>query len=166
MRMIKFSPMTRALAACIGTLAFAGAGHAAGDKAAYEGAKASAKSAYEAAKAKCDALKDNAKDICVAQAKAARTRTDEQAEAAYKGTPKAREQAIREIAEADYKVARERCDDRIGNDRDVCIKVAKAALVKANPMPRRRASRPTPGWTRRRTSARPTTRSPPRNATR
>ena len=131
MRMIKFSPMTRALAACIGTLAFAGTGHAAGDKAAYESAKASAKSAYEAAKAKCDALKDNARDICVAQAKAARTRTDEQAEAAYKGTPKAREQAIREIAEADYKVARERCDDRIGNDRDVCIKVAKAALVKA-----------------------------------
>jgi hypothetical protein len=131
MRTIKFSPVMRALAVCIGTLSFASASHAAGDKAAYDSAKASAKSTYEAAKAKCDALKDNAKDICVAEAKAARTRTDEQAEAAYKNTPKAREHAVHEIAEADYKVAKERCDDKTGNDKDVCVKVAKAALTKA-----------------------------------
>jgi len=131
MRTIKFSPMMRALAVCIGTLSFASGSHAAGDKAAYDSAKASAKSTYEAAKAKCDALKDNAKDICVAEAKAARTRTDEQAEAAYKNTPKAREHAIDEIAEADYKVAKERCDDKTGNDKDVCVKVAKAAMTKA-----------------------------------
>ena len=130
------------------------------------GAKASAKSAYEAAKAKCDALSGNAKDICVAEAKAARTRTDEQAEATYKSTPKAREHAIHEIAEADYKVARERCDDKSGNDKDVCVKVAKAALVKAQSNAKATRVRPTPGWTRRRTSARPTTRSPPRSATR
>ena len=80
---------------------------------------------------KCDALNGNAKDICVAEAKAARTRTDEEAEAAYKDTPKAREHAIHEIAEADYKVAKERCDDKTGNDKDVCVKDAKAALVKA-----------------------------------
>jgi hypothetical protein len=131
MRTIKFSPVMRALAVCIGTLSFAGASYAAGDKAAYDSAKASAKSTYEAAKAKCDAMKDNAKDICVAEAKAARTRTDEQAEATYKNTPKAREHAVHEIAEADYKVAKERCDDKTGNDKDVCVKVAKAALVKA-----------------------------------
>jgi len=131
MRTIQFSPVMRALAVCIGTLALAGASQAAGDKSAYESAKASAKSTYEAAKTKCDALKDNAKDICVAEAKAARTRTDEQAEAVYKNTPKARQHAIDEIAEADYKVAKERCDDRTGNDKDVCVKVAKAALTKA-----------------------------------
>ena len=167
MRTIKFSPVMRALAVCVGTLAFAGGAHAAGDKAAYDSAKASAKSTYEAAKAKCDALKDNAKDICVAEAKAARTRTDEQAEAAYKNTPKAREHAVHEIAEADYKVAKERCDDKTGNDKDVCVKVAKAALTKAKAdakaTPRRDRRQ---GWTRRRTSARPTTRSPPRSATR
>jgi len=131
MRTNKFSPVMRALAVCIGTLAFASGSHAAGDKTAYDSAKASAKSTYEAAKAKCDALKDNAKDICVAEAKAARTRTDENAEAAYKNTPKAREHAIHEIAEADYKVAKERCDDKTGNDKDVCVKVAKAAMTKA-----------------------------------
>jgi hypothetical protein len=123
--------MMRALAVCIGTLAFVGGSHAAGDKGAYDSAKASAKSTYEAAKAKCDALSDNAKDICVAEAKAARTRTDENAEAAYKNTPKAREHAIHEIAEADYKVAKERCDDKAGNDKDVCVKEAKAVEVKA-----------------------------------
>ncbi len=131
MRTITFSPVMRALAVCIGTLAFASGSQAAGDKAAYDSAKASAKSTYEAAKTKCDALSGNAKDICVAEAKAARTRTDEQAEATYKSTPKAREHAVHEIAEADYKVARERCDDKTGNDKDVCVKVAKAALVKA-----------------------------------
>ena len=131
MRTIQFSPVMRALAVCFGACVFAGAGHAAGDKTAYESAKASAKSTYEAAKAKCDALNGNAKDICVAEAKAARTRTDEEAEAVYKNTPKAREHAVHEVAEADYKVAKERCDDKTGNDKDVCVKVAKAALVKA-----------------------------------
>jgi hypothetical protein len=47
------------------------------------------------------------------------------------GTPKACEHAINEIAEADYKVAKERCDDQAGNEKDVCVKVAKAAMVKA-----------------------------------
>jgi hypothetical protein len=131
MRTIRFSSLMRALAVCVGTLAFAGTSHAAGDKTAYDTAKASAKSTFEAAKVRCDAMNGNAKDVCVAEAKAARTRTEEQAEAAYKDTPKAREHAVHEIAEADYKVAKERCDDRTGNDKDVCVKVAKAALVRA-----------------------------------
>ena len=131
MRTIQFSPVMRALAVCIGTLAFASGSYAAGDKTAYDSAKASAKSTYEAAKAKCDAMSGNAKDICVAEAKAARIKTEVNAEAAYKGTPKAREHAVHEIAEADYQVAKERCDDKTGNDKDVCIKVAKAAMTKA-----------------------------------
>ena len=32
-------------------------------------------------------------------------------------------------AEADYAVAREKCDDKAGNEKDVCIKAAKAAEV-------------------------------------
>ena len=131
MRTIEFRAAMRALVVGVGAFVVAGASQAAGDKALYEGAKASAKSTYEAAKARCDALKANAKDICVAEAKAARTKTEVNAEAAFKGTPKAREHAVHEAAEADYKVARERCDDRAGNDKDVCVKVAKAALVRA-----------------------------------
>ncbi len=130
---IKSSPLAPLVALCIGVLAFAGAGAgvAAGDKAAYERARATARSTHDAAKAKCDAMTGNAKDICVAEAKAARTRAEVRAEATYKDTPKAREQAISETAEADYQVARERCNERAGNDKDVCIKVAKAARVKA-----------------------------------
>ena len=131
MRTIEFRAALRALAVGVGAFVIAAASQAAGDKALYERAKASAKSTYEAAKARCDALTGNAKDICVAEAKAARTKTEVNAEAAFKDTPKAREHAVHEAAEADYKVARERCDDRTGNDKDVCVKVAKAALVRA-----------------------------------
>ena len=76
-------------------------------------------------------MNGNAKDICVAEAKEARTKTEAQAEAAYKDTPKARANAIEDVAEAHYKVARERCDDRTGNDKDVCVKVAKAERTRA-----------------------------------
>ena len=48
----------------------------------------------------------------------------------YKNTPKAREHAAHEIAEADYKVAKERCDDKAGNEKDICVKEAKAAMTK------------------------------------
>jgi hypothetical protein len=130
MRPILLSTLMR-VAFSVGSLAFAVGANAAGDKTAYENAKASAKSTYEAASKRCDAMNGNAKDICVAEAKAARVKTEENAEAAYKGTPKARAHAIDEIAEANYKVAKERCDDRTGNDKDVCLKVAKAEMTRA-----------------------------------
>ena len=131
MRPIVFSELARIVVVGAGSLACAFAANAAGDKTAYENAKASAKSTYEAASKQCDAMNGNAKDICVAEAKAARTKTEEEAEATYKGTPKARAHAIDEIAEANYKAAKERCDDRKGNDKDVCMKVAKAELTRA-----------------------------------
>ena len=133
MTTLKLSSLAQAVAICAGALVFAGTAGAAdkGDKATYEQAKASAKAAYDTDKRACDSLKDNAKDICVAEAKAKRVRVDENAEAAYKNTPKAREHAIHEIAEANYNVAKERCDDKAGNDKDVCVKEAKAAMTRA-----------------------------------
>jgi hypothetical protein len=131
MRTIKTSAVARAVALCIGALALVAGAQAAGDKAGYDAAKASAKATYESAQKQCDAMSGNAKDVCVAEAKAVRTKTETQAEATYKDTPKAREHAIRESAEADYKVAKQRCDDRTGNDKDVCVKVAKAVLTRA-----------------------------------
>ena len=44
---------------------------------------------------------------------------------------KARADKLREAAAADYKSARARCDAKKGNDKDVCIKVAKAFLADA-----------------------------------
>jgi hypothetical protein len=131
MRNERLTAVARAAVFCIGALTLGSGAEAAGDKAAYEQAKASAKATYDAAKARCDARSGTAKDICVAEAKAARTKTEVDAEAAYKDTPKAREHAVDEKAEADYKVSKERCGERTGNDKDVCVKVARAALVRA-----------------------------------
>lgn len=131
MRYPPLFPLARTALVCLATLTLAAGAQAAGDKSAYESAKASAKSTYETASKQCDAMNGNAKDVCVAEAKAARVKTEEDAEAAYKNTPKARAHAVHEIAEANYKVAKERCDARTGNDKDVCIKVAKAELTRA-----------------------------------
>ena len=130
MRSILLSTLGRIVVFGVGTLVCAVGANAEGDKVAYESAKASAKSTYEVAAKQCDAMKGNAKDVCFAEAKAARIKTEENAEAAYRGTPKARAHASEAIAEANYKVARERCNERTGNDKDVCIKVAKAELTR------------------------------------
>jgi hypothetical protein len=126
----KLSSLAQAVAFCAGTLMLCSASAAAGDRGAYDQAKASAKSTYETDRKACDAMNGNAKDICVAEAKAKRTKTEENAEAGWKGTPKAREDAAHESAEAKYKVAKERCDTKAGNDKDVCVKEAKAAMTK------------------------------------
>ena len=97
----------------------------------YKAAKDSAKAEYKIARAKCDALTGNPKDVCVEEAKAGRERTLAEAKAQYKGTLGARTTARKKIAEADYAVAHEKCDALTGNDKDVCIKEAKAAKVAA-----------------------------------
>ena len=50
---------------------------------------------------------------------------------AYKGTPKATYDAKVDMAEADYNVAKERCDDQAGDAKDACVKEAKATMAKA-----------------------------------
>jgi hypothetical protein len=132
MQTLKLSSLAQAVAICIGATLFCGNALSAtkGDKVAYDQAKSSAKATYDTDKKTCDAMSGNAKDICVAEAKAKRVKTEENAEAAYKNTPKAREHAIHEGAEADYKVAKQRCDDKAGNDKDVCIKEAKAVMTR------------------------------------
>ena len=131
MRSIQVSAVVRVLCVACGAGALAATVQAGGDKGAYERARASAQSTYEAAARRCDALHGNARDVCLAEAKEARTKREQNAEAAYQATPKARAHAQEEIADAHYKVARERCDERSGNDRDVCVKVAKAERAKA-----------------------------------
>ncbi|MEO8526382.1 MAG: hypothetical protein ABI460_16780 [Caldimonas sp.] len=125
----QLSSIAQAVALSVGTLLYCGGAVAAGDRAAYDQAKSSARATYDADKKACDSMGGNAKDICVAEAKAKRTRTEVEAEAAWQDTPKAREHAVHEIAEADYQVAKERCDDKGGNAKDVCVKEAKAAMT-------------------------------------
>ena len=89
-----------------------------------------AASVYKSDKAACDVLNGNTKDICVQEAKGKESIAKADAEAAYQNTPKTRETARVARANATYDVAKERCDDLAGNPKDVCVKEAKAALVR------------------------------------
>ena len=86
---------------------------------------------YKADKEACKSMTGNAKDVCMQQAKGKEKIAKAEADAAYKGTPKARESARMAHADADYNVAKEKCDDLSGNQKDVCVKEAKAAHTKA-----------------------------------
>ncbi len=97
----------------------------------YSQAKERAKADYKAAVAHCSSMTGNEKDVCTAEAKAAEKKARAEAEAAYKNTDKARRDARVETAEANYMVAKAKCDAMKGNDKDVCVKEAKAAEVKA-----------------------------------
>ena len=79
----------------------------------------------------CSSRSGNAKDICLAEANGKEKVAKADAEAAYKSTPKAREDARVTRAEATHNVAKEKCDELAGNPKDVCVKEADAALVKA-----------------------------------
>jgi hypothetical protein len=96
----------------------------------YAMAKTNADAQYKTDKDACSSLKGNAKDICVAEAKGKENVAKADAEAAYENTPKARQNARVAHAQASYNVAIEKCDDVAGNRKDICVKEAKADLVK------------------------------------
>jgi hypothetical protein len=96
----------------------------------YTLAKTNADAQYKTDKDACSSLKGNAKDICVAEAKGKDNVAKADAEAAYENTPKARQSARVAHAQANYNVVIEKCDDLVGNRKDVCVKEAKAELVK------------------------------------
>ncbi len=96
----------------------------------YAMANKNADAQYRIDKEACASLSGNAKDICVAQAKGNDSVAKADAKAAYENTPKARESARIAHAQASYNVAIEKCDDLAGNRKDVCVKEAKAGLIK------------------------------------
>ena len=100
-------------------------------KDAYDMAVRNADAQYKVDKDACSPRSGNAKDICLAEANGKEKVAKANAEAAYKATPKAREDARVARAEATYNVAKEKCDDVSGNAKDVCVKEADAALVRA-----------------------------------
>jgi hypothetical protein len=105
--------------------------HADISKADYKAGKDRVEAQYKAAKQRCDPLTGNAKDICQAEAKGEYKVAKADLEAEYKTTDKNRYDARVARADAVYEVAKERCDDKTGNDKDVCVKQAKADFTKA-----------------------------------
>jgi hypothetical protein len=100
-------------------------------KDAYNAEKDRIAAAYKADRDACSKLSGNAKDVCVEEAKAKEKIAKADNEAAFKDTEAARYDARIARAEANYAVAKEKCDDLSGNPKDVCVKEAKAAEVKA-----------------------------------
>jgi len=100
-------------------------------KDAYDTAVKNAEAQYKVDKDACSTRSGNANDVCVAEANGKEKVAKADAEAAYKNTPKAREDMRDARAEANYNVAKQKCDALAGNPKDVCVKEADAVLVKA-----------------------------------
>jgi hypothetical protein len=97
----------------------------------YNAARDGIAAEYRTAKAACRSLSGNAKDICKAQAGGEEKVAKAELDAKYKPSVDASYKARVARADANYSVAREECDDKAGNIKDVCVKEAKAALVSA-----------------------------------
>jgi hypothetical protein len=121
-------------------------------KARYDTRIAKAQADYSVAKEKCDDKAGNEKDVCVKQADAALIaakadaktilKTADANKAAGEKSTKAHEQANKQIAEvrkdavvekrdAEYAVAKEKCDALSGNPKEACITEAKARYSKS-----------------------------------
>jgi hypothetical protein len=97
----------------------------------YKSGKTRISADYKADKAACSALKANAKDICVEEAKAKEKVARAELEYSYTGKAKDQTKLMEVKAKSAYAVAKEKCDDKAGNDKDVCVKEAKAVETKA-----------------------------------
>lgn len=114
------------------TLAFSTAAMAEGmSKADFKAGQDKISAEYKTAKANCGSLSGNASDICIAEAKGTEKVALANLDATYKPSQKSRYEAHVAKAEADYDVAKEKCDDLAGNPKDVCVKEAKAAETTA-----------------------------------
>jgi osmotically-inducible protein OsmY len=105
------------------------------DPATYRNLTQKAETEYRAATAKCDAKSGNDKDICMAAARLARTRTEADALSRYNNTAAGRARAQTNVADAEYDLAKAKCDAKSGADKDSCMDNAKsvhtAALAEA-----------------------------------
>lgn len=100
-------------------------------KADYRAAKDRITETYKADKAACDKLKDNAKDVCQEEARAKEKVARAEVEYQHTGKLSDRNHLAKVKAETAYDVAKERCDDKSGQDKDVCVREAKTAEEKA-----------------------------------
>lgn len=100
-------------------------------KADYKADKVRITADYKADKTACGSLAGNANDVCVEQAKGKEKLALAQLEYGYTGKAEDQNKIMKAKAEADYAVAKEKCDDLAGNAKDVCVQEAKAAETKA-----------------------------------
>ena len=81
---------------------------------------------YKSDKAKCDGMKGNAKDVCMKEAKGKEKVAKAELDAKNDRSGNSQYKVAKAKAEADYDVAKERCDDQKGKEKSACEKEAKA----------------------------------------
>jgi hypothetical protein len=100
-------------------------------KEAFRAAKIQADDTFKSARAKCNEMSGNPKSVCIEEAKATQKRMHADAEAKYENTPKAYLKARIAGADADFAVAKERCNAKTRNEKDLCLEEARAMHTKA-----------------------------------
>lgn len=112
-------------------LVFSGAQAATMTKADYNADKTRISADYKTDKTACVSFAGNAKDICMEEAKAKEEIARAELEYSYSGKASDQTKLLEVKAKAAYAVAKEKCDDKAGNEKDVCVKEAKAIETKA-----------------------------------
>lgn len=97
----------------------------------YQAAKERIGDNYESARENCDRLAGNAKDICDAEAKGKQQVQEAELDYRRSGADEDAAKVDQVRADAAYEVAKEMCDDRAGNEKDVCLREARATQVRA-----------------------------------
>jgi len=114
------------------------------DPATYRNLTQKAESAYRAATAKCDAKSGNDKDVCMAEARLTRTRTEADALSKYNHTAASHAKARANVADAEYDLAKAKCDAKSGAEKDSCMDNAKSVHTAAlSDVKAERTERPT-----------------------
>jgi hypothetical protein len=127
MKTFTLAILSGAIAIAFGAPAFANTM----SKADHKVAKDAIEAEYKSAHAACASLQPNPKDLCKAEAKGRENVAFAELEAKDQPSRKTRYEVRLAKAEAEYAVARERCNDQVGNAKDVCVKQAKATRVTA-----------------------------------
>jgi hypothetical protein len=106
------------------------------NKALYKARAAKAEATYSVANQKCDDLEGNAEDVCEQEAKAAKVQEAAAAEAqmktskadavAIEKSSDARKDAESDMRDANYAVAKQKCESLGGKAEDLCMSDAKA----------------------------------------
>ena len=126
---MKMKPIHVLLAAVLCSTSIAA--QAAMTKEEHKSATKAAEMSYKSAKAGCSSLAGNAKDVCIAEAKVQKTYAMAKAHTEYKNTAKVMYDGRKDVASAEYDLAKAKCGALAGNAKDVCIKEAKAVEVRA-----------------------------------
>ena len=115
------------------------------DPATYRNVTQKAAADYKLATNACKDMSGNAKTVCMEEAKAARAHTEADAIAQYNNTTAGRAKARTAVADADFAVAKAKCLDATGAEKDSCL--ANATAVHTAAVADVKADRATAGTT-------------------